>query len=92
MVLPLLESDLLKIMAACTEGTLADTEVKFSEGAACCVILASGGYPVSYEKGKPISGLTNGQLADEPNVTVYHSGTAITEDGRSSPTVAVCWV
>ena len=38
-VLPLLESDLLKIMTACTEGTLADTEVKFSEGAACCVIL-----------------------------------------------------
>ena len=80
-VLPLLESDLLKIMAACTEGTLADTEVKFSEGAACCVILASGGYPVSYEKGKPISGLTNGQLEGESNITVYHSGTALREDG-----------
>ena len=77
----LLESDLLKIMAACTEGTLADTEVKFSEGAACCVILASGGYPVSYEKGKPISGLTNGQLEGESNITVYHSGTALREDG-----------
>ena len=80
-VLPLLESDLLKIMAACTEGTLADTEVKFSEGAACCVILASGGYPVSYEKGKPISGLTNGQLEGESSITVYHSGTALREDG-----------
>ena len=80
-VLPLLESDLLKIMTACTEGTLADTEVKFSEGAACCVILASGGYPVSYEKGKPISGLTNGQLEGESNITVYHSGTALREDG-----------
>ena len=80
-VLPLLESDLLKIMTACTEGTLADTEVKFSEGAAACVILASGGYPVSYEKGKPISGLTDGQLAGETNITVYHSGTAIREDG-----------
>jgi len=80
-VLPLLESDLLKIMAACTEGTLADTEVKFSEGAACCVILASGGYPVSYEKGKLISGLTNGQLEGESNITVYHSGTALREDG-----------
>ena len=42
---------------------------------------ASGGYPVQYEKGKPISGLTNGQLAGEENITVYHSGTAITEDG-----------
>ena len=80
-VLPLLESDLLKVMTACTEGTLADTEVRFSDGAAACVILASGGYPVAYEKGKPITGLVDGQLPDEPNVTVYHSGTAITEDG-----------
>ena len=81
-VLPLLESDLLKIMTACTEGTLADTEVKFSDGAAACVILASGGYPVAYEKGKPITGLVDGQLPDEPDVTVYHSGTAIAEDGQ----------
>ena len=81
-VLPLLESDLLKVMTACTEGTLADTEVRFSDGAAACVILASGGYPVAYEKGKPIIGLVDGQLPDEPNVTVYHSGTAITEDGQ----------
>ncbi|MGN0708278.1 MAG: phosphoribosylamine--glycine ligase, partial [Faecalibacterium sp.] len=80
-VLPLLESDLLRIMTACTEGTLADTEVTFSDGAAACVILASGGYPVSYEKGKPISGLTNGQLEGEQNVTVYHSGTAV-KDGQ----------
>ena len=81
-VLPLLESDLLKVMTACTEGTLADTEVRFSDGAAACVILASGGYPVAYEKGKPITGLVDGQLPDEPDVTVYHSGTAITEDGQ----------
>lgn len=46
------------------------------------MILASGGYPVAYEKGKPISGLVDGQLPDEENVTVYHSGTAITEDGQ----------
>ena len=81
-VLPLLKTDLLKIMTACTEGTLADTEVRFSDGAAACVILASGGYPVAYEKGKPITGLVDGQLPDEPDVTVYHSGTAITEDGQ----------
>ena len=81
-VLPLLESDLLHIMQACTNGTLAEQEVKFSDGAAACVILASGGYPVAYEKGKPISGLVDGQLPDEENVTVYHSGTAITEDGQ----------
>ena len=78
-VLPLLESDLLKIMTACTNGTLADTEVKFRAGTAACVILASGGYPVAYEKGKPISGLTEGQLPGADEVTVYHAGTALKE-------------
>ena len=53
-VLPLLESDLLTVMQAVTNGTLAETEVKFSGKNACCVILASEGYPVSYKKGFPI--------------------------------------
>ena len=75
-VLPLLESDLLTVMEATTNGTLAETEVKFRDGAAACVILASGGYPVAYEKGKEITGLTAGQL-DAKGVTVYHSGTAL---------------
>ena len=54
-VLPLLESDLLTIMQACRNGTLAGTEVKFSDGAACCVIMASSGYPEHYEKGFAIT-------------------------------------
>lgn len=54
-VLPLLESDLLTVMMATTNGTLAETEVKFSNGAAACVIMASGGYPGAYEKGKEIT-------------------------------------
>ena len=54
-VLPLLESDLFAIMRACTEGKLAETEVRFSKGFAACVIMASDGYPISYEKGFPIS-------------------------------------
>ena len=53
-VLPLLESDLLTVMQATTNGTLADCEVRFSKGAAACVIMASGGYPGSYPKGFPI--------------------------------------
>ena len=53
-VLPLLESDLLEIMQAVTNGTLKDTEVRFSDRHACCVILASRGYPVHYEKGAEI--------------------------------------
>ena len=72
-VLPLLESDLLTVMTAC--------EVKFRSGAAACVILASGGYPVHYEKGKEITGLTDGQLPGAEDVTVYHAGTAV-QDGR----------
>ncbi len=80
-VLPLLESDLLEIMQATTNGTLDKTEVKFSDGAAACVILASGGYPVAYEKDKKIEGLTEGQLPECADVTVYHSGTAQNEQG-----------
>ena len=55
MLTPLLESDLLTIMQACRNGTLAETEVKFSDGAACCVIMASDGYPEHYEKGFAIT-------------------------------------
>ena len=54
-VLPLLESDLLTVMKATTNGTLAETEVKFSDKSACCVILASEGYPLHYDKGFPIA-------------------------------------
>lgn len=54
-VLPLLESDLVDIMFATRNGTLEDTEVKFSDGSACCVIMASSGYPEMYEKGFEIS-------------------------------------
>lgn len=50
-VLPLLESDLFTVMRAVTNGTLKETEVRFKKGAAACVIIASGGYPVSYQKG-----------------------------------------
>ncbi len=54
-VLPLLESDLFTIMRAVSEGKLAETEVKFSNGAACCVVMASDGYPLSYKKGFEIT-------------------------------------
>ncbi len=54
-VLPLLESDLLTVMQACANGTLASTEVKFSTGSACCVVMASAGYPEAYEKGFAIT-------------------------------------
>ena len=74
-VLPLLKSDLLTIMLAVENETLADTPVEFSDGAACCVMLASGGYPGKYEKGKAID------LGEaEAMAQVYHSGTALDDD------------
>ena len=54
-VLPLLESDLLTVMQATTNGTLAETEVKFKKGAAACVVMASHGYPQKYESGFPLT-------------------------------------
>ncbi len=76
-VLPLLKSDLLTIMQATVNGTLADTEVEFDNGAACCVVIASGGYPVSYKSGYVISGL---EAAGE-NALVIHAGTKLNEQG-----------
>ena len=72
-VLPLLKSDLLEIMMACRNETLQDVDVEWSNEACACVIEASGGYPVKYEKGFEIHGLDeNGQ---HPGVVVYHAGT-----------------
>ena len=76
MVLPLLKSDLLTVMRAVENETLADTPVEFSDGAACCVMLASGGYPGKYEKGKVIDMGRAEEMAQ-----VYHSGTAKNESG-----------
>ena len=76
-VLPLLKSDLLTVMMAGEEETLADIPVEFSDGAACCVMLASGGYPGKYEKGKPIN-LGNAEAMAE----IFHSGTGRNEQGE----------
>ena len=76
-VLPLLKTDLLTVMTACENGTLKDLRVEWHKGAAACVILASGGYPVAYAKGKEIA------IPDAlpENVTVYHAGDKLS-DGR----------
>ena len=73
-VLPLLESDLLTVMKATTEGTLDKTEVKFSSGAAACVVMASNGYPQKYESGFELH--IDDSVADK----VYVAGAKI-EDG-----------
>ena len=78
-VLPLLDGDLLEIMQATTNGTLAGVPVKWKAASAACVVLASGGYPQKYESGKLITGLVNGQLRGG-GATVFHAGTKL-EDG-----------
>ena len=88
-VLPLLESDLLTIMRSCTNGTLADTEVKFSDKNACCVILASNGYPVSYKKGFEIT--MTPEAAEHTFVAgaKLENGRLLTSGGRVTGTTAI---
>ena len=89
-VLPLLESSLLTVMLATANGTLADTEVKFAAKSAACIILASHGYPESYEKGFPIT-----LPATTENERIYiagatlNDGTLVTSGGRVLGAVAV---
>ena len=74
-VLPLLESDLLMVMRAVTDGKLSECEVKFSDKNACCVIMASEGYPVKYEKGYEIT------IPEELHDNVYVAGARL-ENGK----------
>jgi len=78
-VIPRLKSDLLGVLAATAEGRLDTVGLEWSEQVAACVVIASGGYPGSYEKGKLITGLEQASALD--GVKVYHAGTAA-EDGR----------
>ena len=73
-VLPLLESDLFTVMRAVTDGKLAETEVRFGDKHACCVIMASEGYPVAYKKGFPLT------IPEEVRRNVYVAG-ASRKDG-----------
>ena len=88
-VLPLLESDLLTVMMATTNGTLAETEVKFSNKSACCVVTASAGYPLSYQKGFEIT------MTEEAEAHTYvagaklENGKLLTSGGRVTGTTAL---
>lgn len=77
-VLPLLDSDLVAIMCACADGTLADVPIRWKDGAAVCVVLVSGGYPGHYDKGQDIHGLAD---AEAMGALVFHAGTAM-KDGK----------
>jgi phosphoribosylamine--glycine ligase len=74
-ILMRLESDLVEALVACTNGSLAETELRWSAGAAACVVTSSSGYPGSYKTGLPITGLAD--AAKIPEVQVFHSGTSL---------------
>ncbi|HEY2472586.1 MAG TPA: phosphoribosylamine--glycine ligase [Terracidiphilus sp.] len=85
-ILVRLESDLVDALEACVDGSLSETEMRWSHGASACVVASSSGYPGSYKTGLPISGLSN--AAQTPGVEVFHSGTTrigsqlVTSGGR----------
>jgi len=78
-VLPRLDGDLVEILQATVEGRLDEVDIQWTQDRCVCVVLASGGYPRSYETGKPISGLD--QVAGREDVMIFHAGTA-RQDGQ----------
>ena len=78
-VLPRMKNDIVEVFEACVDGTLDQIELEFEDNAAVCVVLASDGYPVKYEKGLPIRGLEN--FRDKDGYYVFHAGTAFDKDG-----------
>ncbi len=79
-VLPRMENDIIDVMEACIDGTLDKVDLRFSDNAAVCVVLASKGYPVSYEKGFPITGLE--KFDGQKDYFCFHAGTKLAEDGQ----------
>lgn len=79
-VLCRMENDIMDVVGACIDGTLDKVDLKFEDNAAVCVVLASDGYPVSYEKGFPITGLENFKGKDD--YYCFHAGTKFDAEGR----------
>ena len=78
-VLPRMKNDIIDVMEACVDGRLDEIDLAFEDNAAVCVVLASDGYPVSYEKGFPISGLE--AFNDKDGYYVFHAGTKFAGEG-----------
>ena len=79
-VIPRMKNDMIEVMEACVDGRLDEIELEFENNAAVCVVLASDGYPVSYKKGYPITGLEN--FKGRSDAFVFHAGTKWSEDGK----------
>jgi phosphoribosylamine--glycine ligase len=78
-VLPRMKNDIIEVMEACVDGKLDEIDLQFEDNACVCVVLASDGYPLAYEKGKVITGLENFQGRE--GYYVFHAGTKKTEEG-----------
>ncbi len=78
-ILPRQKTDIIDVMNACIDGTLDQIDLEFEDNAAVCVVLASDGYPVAYEKGKVITGLDKFKTAD--GYYCFHAGTKKTSEG-----------
>ena len=78
-VLPRMKNDIIDVMEACVDGKLDTIDLQFEDNAAVCVVLASDGYPVSYEKGFPITGLEKFDGKDD--YFCFHAGTKFDENG-----------
>ena len=78
-VLPRMKNDIIEVMEACIDGTLDSIDLQFEDNAAVCVVLASDGYPLAYEKGKVISGLD--AFDGKEGYYCFHAGTKVTEEG-----------
>ena len=79
-VLPRMKNDIIDVMEACVDGKLDTIDLQFEDNAAVCVVLASDGYPVSYEKGFPITGFEKFEGKDD--YYCFHAGTAFDKEGR----------
>ena len=79
-VLPRMKNDVIDVMEACIDGTLDQINLQFEDNAAVCVVLASDGYPVSYEKGFEIKGLENFENKD--GYYCFHAGSKLNEEGK----------
>ena len=79
-VIPRMKTDMIEVIEACIDGKLDETQTEFSDDACLCVVLASDGYPVSYRKGFPISGLET--FEGKKDELVFHAGTKFAPDGK----------
>jgi phosphoribosylamine--glycine ligase len=79
-LMPRLDGDWLTLLHACATGRLHEQQLRWKRDAAVCVVMSSGGYPGSYDKGRPIEGIEQAEALED--VVVFHAGTARDDQGR----------